>query len=349
MPMTTSGFEVSKLKPPSIAVGYSRLMARQLHLQGKELEILLQGSGLSVRELMDDATLLTNSQQLQIMHNAMAYSGNPAFGLQMGRALTPPTHGPLGFLASSSPNLETAIQDFLSFIPARVNIFSCKTELANGQLECYFDVDIEGNPHLYRCMAECFFLALIALIEFVVGAEFTEGRISCNYPKPAYFEEYEKAIRCPIAFDASTNMLSVPEKLLLTANVSSDFQSYDFALKQCRRMQDELDDSECPMTHMVKKQLLSHPPGRLSEDMVSQQNFISKRTLARRLEAENSSFRELRDELLMTLATDYLRDTAHSVESISLMLNYHDSSSFRRAFKRWTGKTPQQYRKSALG
>lgn len=346
--MTNSHFYARPDKHPSIAVGYSRLVARQLHLNEKELDVLLRGSGLSVSELMDDATLLTNSQQLQIMHNAMEYSGNPAFGLQLGRALTPPTHGPLGFLANSSPSLGIAIQDFQIFIPARVSVFSSRAEVRDNQLECYFDVDIEHNPELYRCMSECFFMALIALIEFVLGNEFTEGRIFCNYAKPEYFEEYEKAIRCPIEFGAPSNMLIVPEKLLLTTNVSSDFQSYDFALKQCQRMLNELDDTERQTTHRVKKQLLSHPPGRLSEDMAAQQNFISKRTLARRLEAENSSFRQLRDELLMTLATDYLRDTAYSVESIAGLLNYHDCSSFRRAFKRWTGKTPQQYRRSDL-
>lgn len=344
--MTTPGFEVQQEKPPSIAVGYSRLMARQLHLQEKELDILLRGSGLSVGELMDDATLLTNRQQLQIMHNAMQYSGNPAFGLELGRALTPPTHGPLGFLANSSPNLGTAIRDFQSFIPARVSVFSCRTELRNNHLECYFEVDIHGNPELYRCMSECFFLALISLIEFVQGSEFNEGRVHCNYAKPAYFAEYAQTIRCPIEFDAPANKLVVPEKLLLTANVSSDFQSYEFALNQCQRMLEELDDSERPTTQRVKKLLLSHPPGRLSEDLAATQNFISKRTLARRLEAENSSFRELRDELLMTLAGDYLRDTGFSVESIAALLNYHDSSSFRRAFKRWTGVTPQQYRQA---
>ena len=63
-------------KHPSIAVGYSRLMARQLRLKGKRVETLLSGSGLSVKELMDDATLLTNDQQLQIMNNAMAYRQN---------------------------------------------------------------------------------------------------------------------------------------------------------------------------------------------------------------------------------------------------------------------------------
>ena len=345
--MTTPSLEASADKPASIAVGYSRVMARQLQLQEKNLGILLKGSGLSVKELMDDTTLLTKSQQLQIVHNAMEYSGNPAFGLELGRALTPPTHGPLGFLANSSPNLLTAIRDFQSFIPGRINIIQSRTEYRDNNLDYYFEVDIQGNPELYRCVSEAFFLSLISLIEFVVGNKFSEGTMQCNYAKPQYYEEYAHSIHCPIRFDSSANKLVVPEKLLLTANVSSDFQNYKFALQQCQRMLDELDESENPMTRRVRRQLLLHPPGKLGEEDAAQQNFISKRTLARRLEAENSSFRELRDQLLMSLATNYLRDTTLSVEAVAVLLNYHDSSSFRRAFKRWTGMTPQLFRHKA--
>ncbi|MEZ5481772.1 MAG: helix-turn-helix domain-containing protein [Porticoccaceae bacterium] len=75
-------------------------------------------------------------------------------------------------------------------------------------------------------------------------------------------------------------------------------------------------------------------------------SFISKRTLARRLDAEESSFRVLREEILANLAADYLRDTDLTVEAIAAILNYHDSSSFRRAFKRWHNVTPQQFRQS---
>ena len=342
--MASPGSESLVDQPASIAVGYSRLIARHLQLQEKNLGILLKGSGLSVKELMDDTTLLTKSQQLQIVHNAMEYSGNPALGLGLGRALTPPTHGPLGFLANSSPNLVTAIQDFQSFIPGRISIIRSRTEYRDGNLDCYFEVDIEGNPELYRCVAEAFFLSLISLIEFVLGDKFSEGAMHCDYAKPPYYEEYEKNVHCPIRFDSPANRVVVPEKLLLTANVSSDFQNYKFALQQCQRMLDELDESEHRMTQRVRRQLLSHPPGKLSEDDAARQNFISKRTLARRLEAENSSFSELRDQLLMSLATDYLRDTTLSVEAVAVLLNYHDSSSFRRAFKRWTQMTPQQFR-----
>ena len=74
------------------------------------------------------------------------------------------------------------------------------------------------------------------------------------------------------------------------------------------------------------------------------QLFISKRTLARRLRAEGTGFRQIRDEIISQQATGYLRDSHMSVEAIAALLNYHDSANFRRAFKRWFQVSPDQYR-----
>jgi len=333
-------------EPASIAIEYSRIMATQLGLNEKNLERLLERTGLSVEEFMDDGTLLTKRRQLQIVHNAMQYSGNPAYGLEFGCAVTPPTHGPLGFLANSSPDLSTAILDFESFIPGRINLFNTRTEYHDNNLHYFFDVDTADDVALYRCVSEAYFLSVISLIEFVTGEEFGVGAIRCAYAKPPYAEEYARYIHCPIHFDSPTNLLIVPENLLHTANVSANHQSYKFALQQCQRMLEELDETDDPMTLRVRRQLLSHPPGKLSEDDTAKLNFISKRTLARRLTAEKTSFRALKEQVQMSLALGYLRDTKLSVEAVAALLNYHDSSSFRRAFKRWTSMTPHEFRQS---
>jgi AraC-like DNA-binding protein len=90
--------------------------------------------------------------------------------------------------------------------------------------------------------------------------------------------------------------------------------------------------------------MLSHPAGTLCEEEAAGALFISKRTLSRKLKEENSSFRKVRAEILSRQASAYLRDTQLSVEAIASLLNYHDTASFRRAFKRWFGMPPDQYR-----
>ena len=93
--------------------------------------------------------------------------------------------------------------------------------------------------------------------------------------------------------------------------------------------------------------MLSRPPGTLSEEEAAASLFISKRTLARKLKNENSSFRKIRVEVRSKLAVSSVCNSQLSVEATATLLNYHDTASFIRAFKRWFGQTPDQYRQHA--
>jgi AraC-like DNA-binding protein len=70
------------------------------------------------------------------------------------------------------------------------------------------------------------------------------------------------------------------------------------------------------------------------------------RTLARRLHDEGTSFGQLLDDVRRTRATRYLDDDAMSVQEIAAALGFSSASAFHRAFKRWMGITPQDYRRA---
>jgi len=70
--------------------------------------------------------------------------------------------------------------------------------------------------------------------------------------------------------------------------------------------------------------------------------------LARKLTSEGTGFRQIREEILSQQAAGYLRESNMSVDAIAALLNYHDSSNFRRAFKRWFKLSPDQYRQKLV-
>ena len=105
----------------SIPSNYSRLIGRELELQIRDLPKLLKFTGLSIEQFMRDDTLLTARQQIQILHNGLQLSGHADFGLRLGRRLIPATHGVMGFLANSSPDLLRVLTAFQSFVPTRLS------------------------------------------------------------------------------------------------------------------------------------------------------------------------------------------------------------------------------------
>ncbi|HMK72490.1 MAG TPA: helix-turn-helix transcriptional regulator, partial [Myxococcaceae bacterium] len=73
---------------------------------------------------------------------------------------------------------------------------------------------------------------------------------------------------------------------------------------------------------------------------------MSERTLQRRLSDEGTTFNKLLEEARRSVAIGYLADRNLAAYEVSFLLGYAEPATFFRAFKRWTGKTPQQYRAS---
>ena len=84
--------------------------------------------------------------------------------------------------------------------------------------------------------------------------------------------------------------------------------------------------------------------GSASEAIVAKRMAMTVRTMHRRLVESSVSFREIRDELLRRRAEDLLRERRVPIGEVSYLLGYAEPSSFHRAFRRWTGLTPGQWR-----
>jgi AraC-like DNA-binding protein len=71
---------------------------------------------------------------------------------------------------------------------------------------------------------------------------------------------------------------------------------------------------------------------------------LSPRTYRRRLESENRSYQELLDQVRAEHATRYLQNTRLPLSSIAYMIGFNDASNFRRAYLKWTGRSPSEVR-----
>jgi len=327
-----------------IPSNYSRLIARVLALQVRELPALLALTQLTIEQFMQEDMLLTSQQQIQILYNALRLSNDEAFGLQLGHQLTPATHGAMGFLANSSPNLLMALKAFQTYMPTRMNF--ARLELITNQewLECNYYIDLEVSADIRRCLAEASAMTLFEFAEHIVGCPLDEAITSFTHAEPSYSKRYADYLPGQVEFSAPLISVKIPMHLCQVPNVSANHENYLLAMYQCEMMLAQLNSNKGTCKYQIQKMMLSHPPGVLSEEEAAATLFISKRTLARRLQHEGTGFRRIRDEILSQQASSYLRDSLMSVEAIAALLNYHDSANFRRAFKRWFQLSPDQYR-----
>ena len=114
--------------------------------------------------------------------------------------------------------------------------------------------------------------------------------------------------------------------------------------QQCEAMLQGLEAVD-KMTAAVRQLLIQSAGDFLDIAQVAARLHISERTLRRKLDNESTSFRAILDEIRDLLARDYLTKTQLSISDIAYFLDYAETVSFRRAFARWNGLTPSEYRK----
>ena len=94
----------------------------------------------------------------------------------------------------------------------------------------------------------------------------------------------------------------------------------------------------------VRRAMLSAPGKFPTQAQMASQLHLSARTLRRRLESEHTSYREIVDEVRFEIARRYLQTPELRVAQISALLGYDEVANFRRAFKRWSGISPNAFR-----
>ena len=119
--------------------------------------------------------------------------------------------------------------------------------------------------------------------------------------------------------------------------------------KQClsyQQTQAYLDSfmSQSTSREVVNKIVDRLPDGPPSQELIAGDLSVSNRTLQRKLKDEGTSFMELLQDTRLQLARKYLRQPGRSVVETAYLLGFSEPSTFSRAFKRWTGRAPADYR-----
>lgn len=192
-------------------------------------------------------------------------------------------------------------------------------------------------------------LALMALqARRAIGEEFAPQAVCFTHARPDQVSEQERIFRSPVHYGCPRNELVLDRALLvrpqrhaeprLLAMLDRQLAGLLSELPETRRFQDAV--RRCMMDELPERE-----PGMAT---VAAKLHMSPRSLQRRLQSEDTSFAQVLFELRRDLALRYLQDDRLAIGEVGFLLGFLDVAAFHRAFKRWTGSTPAQYRRSAL-
>lgn len=329
----------------TIPISYSRIIGRILGLQIRDLSQLLKFTMISVDTFLHDDIYITQQAQVQILRNAATLSSDPYLGLKIGRALTSSTHGAMGLLINSSPNLMAAVEATQHFMPTRMSLIDLHIQKKASFIECLIHFDSCVETDLTVMVSEIITGVFFEHAEFITGQTLEEVEINFQHPRPNY--PYHEYLAGHHQFSRPNFSIKIPHHICQIPNYCANHQSYLLANHECEKLLHQLNSHKVSTTYQVQKLLLSKCLGDMSEQEVASSLFISKRTLHRKLQKENTSFKEIRKKLLAKQAAAYLTNSNISIDAIAALLGYHDASNFRRAFRQWFNTTPHDYRKNS--
>ena len=196
-----------------------------------------------------------------------------------------------------------------------------------------------------RFADETFLVLLHGLMCWLVGQRIVLQRVDFGHARPAYAREYTRMFSQHLGFDAERTSIRFDARLLAAPVIQTGatLQAFLRAAPQSVFLKYKNDDSWTARLRRRLRGCLGGARWPLFEDVAAELQ-TTPTTLRRRLEAEGTSYQDIKDQLRSDLAIDRLCHSNLSMDEIGAELGFQDASAFHRAFKRWNGLQPGEYR-----
>jgi len=326
------------------------LMLDVMQELGVDNDQILKNTGLTRAGVAQDGVLVSFIQSLKFMRNILNSSPRPDIGLVIGNRYQINTYGVLGYAMMSCPTWGDALrlarhyyQVASSLVHIDMETSDKKQTLTYIATPFYPDmVDIEPFT------VEKLFASLIAVSKPLLAIPANPIKVSFAYPRPAHADAYPAVFPCPIEFDAPANRFELDLEVLQQPLLLANAMSAEIGRKMCEEFMTKRERDSQEVTRQVTELLLASPGQMPGMEGVADLLNISSRTLRRSLQSENTTFQIIVDQLRQDLSRHYLKRSRLNLDAIAHLVGFTETTNFRRAFKRWEGMPPAQYRRDQL-
>jgi AraC-like DNA-binding protein len=196
-----------------------------------------------------------------------------------------------------------------------------------------------------RHVAEFIVATLVLAARAAIETTLPIVEIRFAHREPADTSEHQRILAAPLRFDANENAIVLPSSALDLPHARADARLVHMLDRHARDLLGRLPEVH-DFTDRVRAVLAAElRGGNPSAEHVADTLHMSVRTLSRRLADLGTSHKELLDTLRCELAKTHLAADALAIGEVAFLLGFSEASAFHRAFRRWTGRTPQEFRR----
>ena len=309
---------------------------------GRDARGIVERYGMEARVLSDPESLIAPQQLADTFEYCSSLFDDPLFGLHMATLQDPEVFGCVTALCRAAPTFRAGVRCLIDYLPV-VHAPDCEVVLIEGretaELSWLVNTDIGVNDQANYQAA----MLNVKLLKAIAGPSFNPNWVSLSSDtRPADRPELEKLLGCRVEDHNSRNSIAFPVHILEQPVPSANRLLYTLLGGYLERVKASHSQSTVDRVESYIRGSLAS--GTCTIERCAEKVGMSVRTLQARLSSEDARFSELVERQREDLAKAYLSQGMHSLDEIADRLGYGEQTSFGRAFKRWTGMTPQQYR-----
>lgn len=318
---------------------------RALESEGCDPKQIFEEAGLDPDKLYDPNARYPDENLYALWKRSVEVTGDPYFGLTVAHFWHPSNAHALGYSWLASATLRDAFLRVVRYL----RIMTDKDQAALLEMDDQFKFVMHNPaPECPNAFEEidASFSVLIGLSRKSYGEELSPLRLTMTRPEPEDTGPFDDFFRCPIEYDKTQNAIFFAKDVMTSPLPTGNAE---LALANDRVIADYLArfDRKNISVQVRAKLIEQLASGHATQQTVAEALNMSLRNLQRTLKNEGTSYKELLDDVRRQLAAQYMQQPGISINEVTYLLGFSEPANFSRAFKRWTGLSPSEYRTSA--
>lgn len=328
--------------PGSIRIGPFIGIPKLLRQLGYDPRPVLRRVGLSLKSMSNPDITVPLAKIGRLLSACAVVSDCPYFGLLVGQQVSATALGVLGFTIQNATNVDTALQNLIRYrgLNDRGAFVTLGRDGAMARLQySIIEQDVMGADQLNDCAVAigC------NILRSLCGPKWTPIEVLLAHDGPADRAPFDEFFRCPVRFNAVYSGLLFNRRWLEKAPPGAEPLLYRHMLREARDLHHEEPAETHEMLLLLRALLRA---GLFKQEEVAALLGINRRTLGRQLRSAGTTFRYEVEAMRFAQAKHLLADATLNTKQVAFTLSYVDVSAFTHAFKRWSGMSPGQWRKS---
>ncbi len=333
----------AKRVPPEATVRIGPVLAipEVLRNLGADPAEVLHEAGFALDLFNDPENRISFVARGRLISHCVARTGCRHFGLLLGQQAGLHSFGLVGFLVKYSPDVGTALRSMVRYFHLHARGAAPALAVDGDRAILSFGI-YQPQVEAAEQIGDGAVAVMFNIMRGLCGPAWKAEEARFAHRRPEDIAPFRQFFRAPLRFDAEQNAV-----VFSTTWLTHPLPETDPGLRRLLQQQiDALevrhgDEFPAQVRSVLRSALLT---GQASAEQVAALFSMHSRTLGRHLNAFGTRFRELVDESRFEIARQMLEDSAMDVSRIAGMLDYADASAFTRAFRRWSGTTPAQWR-----